>query len=114
MLYALYTDDLILAGRDKSEVDDIIRKMREIKLNITDKGNVEDFLGVNIERSSDGSVTLSQPHLIDQILQDLNMSNDNVKAKETPAASSIILRKVKSSGAFDKSFHYRSVIGKLN
>ena len=114
VLYALYTDNSILAGPEKSEVDEIIRQMKKVKLNITDEGDVEDFLGVNIEHSDDGSIVLSQPHLIDQILKDLNMANENVKVKETPAASSIVLRKYESSPAFDNSFHYRSIIGKLN
>lgn len=114
VLYALYTDDSILAGPSKQEVDKIIKQMREIKLDITDEGDVEDFLGVNIEKLPNGKIKLSQPHLIDQILKDLNMSNDNVKIKDTPAASSNILCKYKSSEDFDNSFHYRSVIGKLN
>ena len=53
-MYALYTDDSILAGPNKDEVDKINRLMKKAKLNITDEGNVEDFLGVNIERRSDG------------------------------------------------------------
>ena len=114
VLYALYTDDSILAGPNKGEIDRIIQEMRDVKLDITDKGNVEDFLGVNIEQNEDGTIVLTQPHLIDQILKDLNMMNDNVKVKDTPAASSNILRKYDSSEDFDNSFHYRSVIGKLN
>ena len=114
VLYALYTDDSILAGPNKDEVDDIIKLMRKAKLNITDEGNVEDFLGVNIERREDGSIKLSQPHLIKQILCDLKMDGLPVKEKDTPAASSRILLKHEESKEFDNSFHYRSVIGKLN
>ena len=114
VLYALYTDDSILAGPVKSEIDDIIQQMKHVNLNITDEGNVEDFLGVNIEQLEDGSVKLSQPHLIEQILKDLKMTDSEVKSKDTPAASSTILRKHESSRPFDDSFHYRSVIGKLN
>ena len=114
VLYALYTDDSILAGPDKKEVDEIIDQMRKAKLDITDEGNVEDFLGVNIERRTDGTVKLSQPHLINQILKDLKMDKQPIRSKETPAASSKILSKFPESQAFDNSFHYRSVIGKLN
>ena len=114
VLYALYTDDSILTGPDKGEIDKIIADMRRIGLNITDEGNLEDFLGVNIERKEDGSIVLTQPHLIDQILKDLRLDNDKVKEKDTPAASSKILSAEPSEEEFDKSFHYRSVIGKLN
>lgn len=48
VMYALYTDNLILTGPDKSEIDRIINQMKEIGLNITNEGTLEDFLGVNI------------------------------------------------------------------
>ena len=114
VMYALYTDDSILAGPDKGEVDEIINLMKKAKLDITDEGNVEDFLGVNIVRREDGSVKLSQPHLIKQILSDLKMDRQPLKVKDTPAASSKVLHEHSKSVDFDNSFHYRSVIGKLN
>jgi hypothetical protein len=33
------------------------------------EGDIQDFLGVNIDRKDDGSIHLTQPHLIDQILE---------------------------------------------
>ena len=75
---------------------------------------MEDFLGVNIDQKPDGTVHLTQPHLVDQILKDLKFDNGKVKIKDTPAASSKILAKEPLSPPFDNSFHYRSVIGKLN
>ena len=39
---------------------------------------------------------------------------DNVRVKSTPAPSSKILAYQKDSERFDRSFHYRLVIGKLN
>ena len=113
VLYALYTDDSILVGPDKSEIDGIIQDMIKVGLKITDEGTLEDFLGVNITKQPDGSFELKQPHLVDQILEDLKMTS-NVKEKTTPAPSSKILTQQEDSEQFDKSFHYRSVIGKLN
>ena len=113
VLYALYTDDSILAGPDKAEIDIIIKQMQSVGLKITDEGSLEDFLGVNISANEDGSIELKQPHLIDQILKDLKMPN-NVNEKSTPAPSSKILTQHDESDPFDRSFHYRSVIGKLN
>ena len=114
VMYALYTDDSILAGPSKPEIDKIIKEMRTHKLNITDEGDITDFLGVNIENRGDGTVKLSQPHLVDQILKDLRLESDDVKTKSTPAASSKILSRHPESPPFDDSFHFRSVIGKLN
>ena len=114
VVYALYTDDSILAGPDKREIDKLILEMKDVKLDVTDEGDITDFLGVNIEHRDDGSVKLSQPHLIDQILKDLRMQGPEVKTKSTPAASTKILSKQQDLPPFDRSFHYRSVIGRLN
>lgn len=85
-----------------------------IELNKTIEGTLEDFLGVNIERKDDGTIHLTQPHLINGILKDLRMDRDNVKTKQTPTASSKLISFHSKSEKFDGSFHYRSVIGKLN
>ena len=114
-MYVLYTDDSILAGPDESEIEQIIKDMKKAKLDITIEGDLQDFLGVNIDRKPDGTIHLTQPQLIDQILDDLRMNHDEkVKPKSTPAKSSVILFSHLDSPAFDKSFNYRSVIGKLN
>ena len=113
-MYVLYTDDSILAGPDEKEIDQIIQEMKLAKLDITVEGGLEDFLGINIDRRKDGTIHLTQPHLIDQILKDLRLDDENVTTKDTPASSSKILRRHTDSEAFDGSFNYRSVIGKLN
>jgi hypothetical protein len=114
VMYLLYTDDSILAGPDRKEIDKVIADLKKAKLNITVEGDIQDFLGVNIERKKDGKVILTQPHLIDAILQDMKMEKPNVKTKSTPAKSSMILGRHPESEDFDDSFNYRSVIGKLN
>ena len=114
VIYALYTDDSIIAGPDKAEVESTIESIRRAGLNLTIEGTLEDFLGVNIERKGDGSIHLTQPHLIDGILKDLRLDGNNVKTKGTPSASSKLLSFHSASAKFDGSFHYRSVIGKLN
>ena len=80
---------------------------------MTDKWNIEDFLGVNIE-SKEGQIKLSKPHLIEQVIKYLGLNHDRVLSKPIPAASSKILYDHKKSPLFDDSFHYRLVIVKLN
>ena len=112
-VYLLYTDDAILAGPDKEEFAQVIKDLKGANLDFTDEGNIEDFLGINIQRK-DEEIHLTQPHLIEQIIKDLSLDHDKVHYKTTPAAASRILFPHKNSDEFDKSFHYRSVIGKLN
>jgi hypothetical protein len=110
----LCTDNSVLAGPDKAKTNQIIKEMQKAKLNITVEGDLEDFLGINIDRRKDGTTNLTQPHLIDQILKDLHLEDENVTTKDTPASSSKMLRRHTDSEPFDGSFNHRSVIGKLN
>ena len=55
--------------------------------------------------------------MIDQILKNLNfpdLDKGNIKGKTIPALSSTILKQDTDGKPFDNSFHYRSIIGKLN
>ena len=63
VMYVLYTDDSILAGPDQKEIQNIIKLMKQVKLDVTEEGTLEDFLGVNISRKTDGSIPLTQPNL---------------------------------------------------
>jgi hypothetical protein len=75
---------------------------------------VSEFLGIEIKREDDGGIYLSQPQLIDSILRDLILDGTNVKSRSTPALKTRILHKDEGGKLFDNSFHYRSIIGKLN
>ena len=113
-MYEMYTDDSIIASPDNAEIEKVMQELKEAKLNMTDEGDVKDFLGVHISKQKDGTIHMSQPHLIDQILKDLRMDDERTSVKSTPAASSKLLSRHSDSKDFDKSFNYRSVIGKLN
>ena len=77
VMYVLYTDDSILAGPEATKVDQAIIDIQNAGLNITVEGDLQDFLGVNITKNDDGTVTLTQPYLINQILEDLGRSGAN-------------------------------------
>ena len=68
VMYTLYTNDSILVGPNPEKINDILKLIRKAKLDITEKGTLEDFLGVSIDRKSDGTIHLTQPYLIDNIL----------------------------------------------
>jgi hypothetical protein len=71
-------------------------------------------IGIKITRKIDGTIALTQPQLIASILQDLNLQAPSTKGRSTPALSTVLLNKNREGASFDGSFHYRSVIGKLN
>ncbi len=115
-MYVLYTDDSILAGPDKEELDKAVQDMRDAKLNLTVEGQLEDFLGVNINRQDDKFV-LTQPKLIQSIIEELGLDSEGDRApniKDIPMQSSKILGRHSDSQDFDRHFHNRRIIGKLN
>jgi len=112
-IFAFYVDDGIFIGPNAKEIDRAITDLTQAGYDIDDKGTLQDYLGVNIERLKDGRIKLSQPHLIDQILQDVGLSTRS-RTRPTPAKSTVILHRDEAGKPFDGSFHYPSVIGKLN
>lgn len=113
VIYILYTDDSIITAPRTEAIDRVLRDIKEAGLEITDEGTINDFLGVNITKTSDSEFVLSQPHLIENILKDLRLTDPKTKTKENPAQSSKLLRRHEDSEDFDNSFNYKSVIGKL-
>ena len=113
MIYILYTDDSILVGPSEKEINEVVHKIKGTGLKVTEEGDLEDFLGVNIHKQKDGTITFSQPHLIDKILEALHMNQPDLKEKKTPAAMRLLSRHSHSPN-FDNSFHYSSVIGMCN
>ena len=111
----IYIDDCIIFGPDMIELDKVIEEMRTSskKLRVEDLGDVKDFLGIQVTRGKDRTITLNQPQLIDSILKDMKFQS-NMKEKDTPALSLVILQKDKQGKPFNNDFHYRRVIGKLN
>jgi hypothetical protein len=110
--FMLYVEDGIFVGPDKEEIITLIRKMQGV-FNITDEGDIKECLGVLVEKQGDGTLKLSQPQLIKQILDDL-WFNDRTKSKPTPAPGGQVLEREDDAEPMNEDFHYRSVIGRAN
>jgi hypothetical protein len=108
----IYVDDGILCGPSAKEIRVILRELATL-FDITDEGEIDAYLGVKITRPTPDTIELTQPHLIQQILDDMGMKT-NTKTKEKAAPSSTILRRDLDGEPFDEKWDYRSVIGKLN
>ena len=83
------------------------------KFRVEDLSDVKDFLGIQVMRGKDKTITLNQPQLIDSILKDMKFQS-NTKEKDTPALSLVILQKDTHCKPFNNDFHYRRVISMLN
>jgi hypothetical protein len=114
----LYVDDGIFVGPSQKDIDEAYNILVEPfddhpAFKMTDEGTLGDYLGVKIDYLENGTIKLSQPHLIQQILDDLGF-NERTGTKPTPAATSVKLSRDLHGEPFNEDWHYRSVIGKLN
>ena len=111
-MFMVYTDDGIFCGPDMDEINGLFAELGK-RFEITDEGEIDEYLGVKVTRIDVNTIELSQPHLIDSIIADLGFK-DNTKGKDTPAPSTACLDRDKDGTSHDESWDYRSVIGKLN
>jgi hypothetical protein len=116
-IFIVYTDDTIIMGPDKDEVDMLIKKIGK-RFKIEDQGDLSDYLGIKIERHQDGTMEWTQPNLIKSILKDLGLielhTQNKTTTRSTPALSTVILTNHEEDKKHDETkFNYRQVIGKL-
>ena len=83
----VYTDDCLMFTCNDSTIDDLC-KCLSTKFLLKDEGDIEGFLGIQITHTTkpDGSImiTMTQPGLINQILDDMGLTGDKVTQKHTP------------------------------
>jgi hypothetical protein len=116
-IFIVYTDDTILMGPDKKEIDKLVLRIGNI-FKIEDQGSLADYLGMKIVRHKDGSMEWTQPTLIKSTLKDLGLieqkSLNAPTSRTTPANSTVTLTSHEGEAAHDdKKFNYRQVIGKM-
>jgi hypothetical protein len=110
----VYTDDCIIMGPTDEELDIMVAKLKSA-FDITEEGDICDYLGIKFTKEEDNTISLKQPHLIASILKDLGLDKPNSTPADTPALSSKPLTKHLDKRRHDPNhFDYRSVIGKLN
>jgi hypothetical protein len=109
----VYVDDCIIIDADFSKIQQAFEDLKARGYDMTDEGDLKDYLGVDVDRRSDGTVHLTQPKMINQILRDV-FFNERTKPKENPALVGQTLQRSLEEPSHDKTWSYRSIIGKLN
>ena len=119
----IYVDDGIFIAPKQADIDAayaLLAKefvdsqgIRHRPFIMTSEGDLADYLGVRIDRLPNGLIKLSQPHLIQQIVDDLGMKA-NTKPQRTPAAPTARLHRDINGAPYCEDWHYRSVVGKMN
>jgi Reverse transcriptase (RNA-dependent DNA polymerase) len=112
VILIIYTDDTIITRPNEKDINTAIADISS-KFSIPSKDSVSDFLGVHIERRNNNIIEMTQPTLIQSILDDLELKEDS-NTTQLPALSTRILHAHHDSEAHAEIWHYRSLIGKLN
>jgi hypothetical protein len=108
----VYVDNGIFLGNDDAQLQQAIKEIQDLGLNIEDQGHQADYVGVSIKKLHNGSYKFTQCALIDAIINNVGV-NDS-RTKPVPAKVSLRLHAFKDEPTFDLNFNYRSVVGKLN
>jgi Reverse transcriptase (RNA-dependent DNA polymerase) len=89
VIFMVYVDNTILLSSHNKSINASLQAL-QARFNLTEEGDIADYLGLQVTRLSTGTLSLMQPQLIASILKDLNFAK-NTKAKNTPAASTHLL-----------------------
>eukprot|EP00957_Ditylum_brightwellii_P143454 10929011-Ditylum_brightwellii.AAC.1 len=112
-MFLCYVNDGIFAGPSSEEIDDAIEQLRKQDFKAEDKGTMQDYLGINIKFLLDGKIRLTQPQIINSILEEVPIAK-HLKDKNTPSVVSEPLVCDKRLKKFNHQFHFWQVIGKCN
>ena len=72
---------------------------------------MKSYIGMNVSKDPNGTITMRQPVIIDKILNSLGICNES-KMHDTPA--NIILKKYKDGNGSKKEWNHSSVIAQMN
>jgi hypothetical protein len=96
MIVLTYVDDCIIIGTSMESIDAFIRSMQHGKVNfiLTDEGDVNKFLGIEIVQHDPNTFELVLPILIDQILHFLGLCHNKFQTEansfSTPVAHGLL------------------------
>ncbi|GBM97221.1 Retrovirus-related Pol polyprotein from transposon TNT 1-94 [Araneus ventricosus] len=71
MYIIVYVDDLLIAGKDE-DIRKIIKELEE-EYELKNLGEVNYYLGINIERTKEGNFALNQKNKIEEIVEKFNL-----------------------------------------
>ncbi len=111
MMVCTFVDDLAISVKDPEETGRFLKAMQEDGFTLTMDDSLTSFLGIKFERGTDGSFTMTQPALIDKIIEATGMKDCN--RNWTPAAPNKTLGKDPDGEPMTDSWNYRSVVGML-
>jgi hypothetical protein len=88
-IFIVYKDDTILLGPDQQEIDTLVKKLGKT-FKIEDQAELSDYLGIKIERKTDGTLECPQPTLTQSILKDHKLDREEIKGRQNTKTQRIM------------------------
>jgi hypothetical protein len=111
-----YVDDCIVIARESGFIDNFIESLKNgpEKFEFTEEGSLESYLGVKFVDFDNGqSFEMTQPFLIDRIIEAMGLEQRMTNARPTPAVKPLLHRDLDGLPR-QANWNYRSVIGMMN
>ena len=70
-----YVDYCCIFFKYKKKIDAILKNLSKT-FKMTDKGDVKSYIGMNYRKNPNGTITMSQPAIIEKILNRLGICNE--------------------------------------
>jgi hypothetical protein len=106
----VYVDDTLFFARDPKDIDAAIAGLQDQNMELQKEEDIAGFLGVHIDRRSDGTIKLTQKGLIKRIVEALNI--DHLPVKRTPAKLGVLAGDPEGEPP-NGTFSYPSVLGMM-
>ena len=113
MVFLVNIDDCIVFGPDDRAIDRVVTDLHAYSqcFTVDDQDDIDNFLGIQVQKQDNGAISLSQPQFIDSIIKDLHLQTGS-NPMSTPAVTTNLLHMDANSANMSPDFHYHSVIGK--
>ncbi len=98
LILMIYVDDVICFSPKSELIDEFVASMKEEepqKYVLEDLGDVTSYLGLKVKRDKAGTINLTQPHLIDNIITSAGFERQAINPVATPACE--VLKKFPDS-----------------
>lgn len=77
----VYVDDIIITGNNTKLINSLVRLLNFV-FSLKDLGNLDYFLGIEVQRQRDGSLILTQSKYISDLLAKTKMDEPNPTVEE--------------------------------
>jgi hypothetical protein len=115
IIILVYVDDCIILSRDQLSIQKFTDSLLHgpEKFAFTDEGSIDKYLGVNIEQLPDeAGFKMTQPHLIQRILEAANIDLSTTNSRPTPAVNPLLTRDEEGPDR-KHDWKYRTLTGML-